>query len=173
MARQRFKVARHGVAQTKKRCFLVLSAHMQFLFISRCGGSVIRLPWRLPRYTLAYKPSNGKKSASCSVTANSVSPGWVKICFCRRKFSVSLMKPCSSVLVEKAGLISTESDDTEFLFLFLPNRFRARCLCHYARKLRLFRSPIVLLGVGGLRCGRKPKQRMARRWTRKRRIWAG
>lgn len=60
MARWRFKVARYGVDQTKKRCFLVSSVHMQFLFISRCGGSVIRLPWRLPRYTLAYKPSNGK-----------------------------------------------------------------------------------------------------------------
>lgn len=88
----RFKAARYGVDQAKRRCFLVSSAHMQFLFISRCGGSVIRLPWRLPRYTLAYNPpTEKKKSASASVIANSVSSGWVKICLCPWKISVSLM----------------------------------------------------------------------------------
>lgn len=125
--------------QTKKRCVLVSSAHMQLLFISRCGGSVIRLPWRLPRYTLAYKPSNGKIAQWLCYGEFNVS-GLSQNLPLPPDISVSLMKPRSSVLVEKAGLISTEGDDTEFLFLFLPHWFRAHCLCHYARKLRRFRS---------------------------------
>lgn len=49
-----------GVDQQQKRRFPVNPGRMQFLFISRCGGSLNRLPWRLPRYTLAYSSSNGK-----------------------------------------------------------------------------------------------------------------
>lgn len=39
--------------QEQMRRFPVNPRRVHFLFISRCGGSLIRLPWRLPRYTLA------------------------------------------------------------------------------------------------------------------------
>ncbi|CAK6953933.1 Hypothetical predicted protein [Scomber scombrus] len=85
------------------RRFLGDSGRMQFLFISRCGGSVIRLPWRLPRYTLAYRPSDGKSAFFCDFSVSAVNPN-------------PLSPPSNfGVLTEALG------------------RFRARCLCRYAR----------------------------------------
>lgn len=122
-----------GADHGKMRRFLDDSGHMQFLFISRCGGSMIRLPWRLPRYTLAYRPSNGK-SASCLSLLLRLQRLYAssKSALAAVKFRCVYRGPRSSELFRKWWSLGTECDGTEILFLFLPHRFRARCLCRCA-----------------------------------------
>lgn len=137
-------------------------------FISRCGGSLIRLPWRLPRYTLAYRPSNGKICQLPRVCLRRLV--WLRAetkktsVFVAVK-TVSLIETaCPTVFrrPENGCSVRRECDDTGFLFLFLPHRFRAGCLCRCARFLRRFRK-----GLQGL-LGRHWREVHAADVTRKR-----
>lgn len=66
---------------------------------------MIRLPWRLPRYTLAYRPSNGK-SASCHSLLQRIQ--WFradsKSALVAVKFRCLSRGPVAAISPEKDGL---------------------------------------------------------------------
>lgn len=150
------------------------SGHMQFLFISRCGGSMIRLPWRLPRYTLAYRPSNGK-SASChslpqrllglSARSESALPAVKCRCLRRDPGPAKMM-----VLKHKSATI------LNFFFYSFPIGFGLAVFVaahvSYTVSVKGYGSGSALV-EGGSRCWRNPRGRIAKLCTRRRRIWGG
>lgn len=137
-----------GVDRQQTRRFPVNPGLVRFLFISRCGGSLIRLPWRLPRYTLAYRPSNGKICQLPRVRLRRLA--WLRAESRRGKKTafvavktVSLIEAACASVFRRPGngwSVRRECDNTGFLFLFLPHRSQARCLCRCARFLRRFRK---------------------------------